>query len=210
MLCKKQSAIIIITQSNLLLKNRLRVHSGSGPSFEKSTSAQLLFSKIVKSPVGVYSDNPAPVTVEQIGDFWDPNPVKIFFSIIRSDPNPVGLSKYLIQCGLYPKKLWLSVLLQWSMHVVYPYLIRLSLFQNPVQTGSVSEVLNPVGSRSGDRIMFNTDPVHLCNRGCRSHFFRLRLRSWSKGFESGSGSGSSYSSNLRIWPLFRFRLQSSN
>jgi len=177
MLWKRQSEIIAVNnqQSNLLLKNWLRLHSGSGPSFEKSTPAPLLFSKIVKSPAGVYSDNPAPVSVEQIGDFWDPNPVQNFLSVIRSDPNPVDLSKYLIKWGLYPKKLWLSVLLQWSMQFGYPYLIRLSFFQNPVQSGSGSEVLNPVGSRSEDRIMFNTAPVHLCNRGCRSHFYSLRL-----------------------------------
>jgi len=30
------------------------------------------------------------------------------------------------------------------------------LFQNPVQSGSGSELQNPVGSRSGNRIMFNT------------------------------------------------------
>ena len=41
------------------------------------------------------------------------------------------------------------------MHFGYPYLIRLSFFQNPVQSRSCSEVQNPVGSRSGDRIMFN-------------------------------------------------------
>jgi len=44
-------------------------------------------------------------SVEQIGDFWNPNPVQNFFSVIRSDPNPVDLSKYLIQSGLYLKKL---------------------------------------------------------------------------------------------------------
>ena len=60
MLCKKQSAIII-AQTNLLLKNWLWLHSGSGPSLEKSTPAPLLFSKIIKTPAGVYSDTPAPV-----------------------------------------------------------------------------------------------------------------------------------------------------
>ena len=35
-----------------------------------------------------------------------------------------------------------------------PCLIRLSFFQNPVRSGS--ELQNPVGSRSGNRIMFNT------------------------------------------------------
>jgi len=62
MLCKKQSAIIImnIKQTNLLLKNWLWLHSGSGPSLEKSTPAPLLFSKIVKTPARGYSDTPAP------------------------------------------------------------------------------------------------------------------------------------------------------
>jgi len=46
---------------------------------------------------------------------------------------------------------------------------------------------------------------HVESRGGRSHFFRLRLRSCSKIFESGCG----YSSNLRIRLLFRLRLQSS-
>jgi len=41
--------------------------------------------------------------VEEIGDFWNPNPVQNCLSVIRSDPNPVDLSKYLIQ--LYPKQL---------------------------------------------------------------------------------------------------------
>jgi len=41
-------------------------------------------------------------SVEQIGDFWNHTPVQNFVSVIRSDPNPVHLSKYLIQSGLYP------------------------------------------------------------------------------------------------------------
>ena len=51
---------------------------------------------------------------------------------------------------------------------------------------------------------FNENSV--CTRGGRSHFFRLRLCSCSKIFESGPGSGSS--SNLRIRLLLRIRLQS--
>jgi len=43
-------------------------------------------------------------SVEQIEDFCDPNPVQYFQCRIQSDPNPVALSKYLIQSGLYPKK----------------------------------------------------------------------------------------------------------
>jgi len=59
MLCKKQSAIIIINnkQSNLLSKTWLRLR----PVLKKSTPAPLLFSKIVKTQAGVYSDTPAPV-----------------------------------------------------------------------------------------------------------------------------------------------------
>jgi len=41
------------------------------------------------------------------------------------------------------------------------YLIQLSFFQNPVQPGSCSELQNPVGSRSGNRIIFNA--VTLCD-----------------------------------------------
>jgi len=57
MLCKKRSAIIIIKnkQTNPFLK------TDSGFSLEKSTPAPLLFSKIVKTPAGVYSDTPVPV-----------------------------------------------------------------------------------------------------------------------------------------------------
>jgi len=48
-------------QTNLLLKNWLRLHSGSGHSLEKPTPAPLLFLKIVKTPAGVHSDTPALV-----------------------------------------------------------------------------------------------------------------------------------------------------
>ena len=39
-------------------------------------------------------------SVEQIRDFCNPYPVQNFDSAIRSDPNPVELSIYLIQNGL--------------------------------------------------------------------------------------------------------------
>ena len=39
------------------------------------------------------------------------------------------------------------------MQCGYPYLIRLSFFQNPAQSGSGSEIQKPVGSRSGNRII---------------------------------------------------------
>ena len=63
MFCKKQSAVILINmkQTNLLLKNWLRLHSSSGPSLEKSTPALLLVSKIVKTRAGVHANTPAPV-----------------------------------------------------------------------------------------------------------------------------------------------------
>jgi len=76
MLCKKQSAIIIVNnkQTNPLLKNWLRLHSGSGPSLEKPTPAPLLFSKIVKTPAGVDSDTPAPVHLCKIDNTgWQTN-----------------------------------------------------------------------------------------------------------------------------------------
>jgi len=38
--------------------------------------------------------------------------------------------------------------------------MRLIFFQNPVRSGSGSEVQNPVGSQSGNRIMFNTVAGH--------------------------------------------------
>ena len=74
-------------------------------------------------------------SVEQIGDFCNPNPVQNFHWVIRSNPNPVDLSNYLIQSGLYLKNLWLSIMLQWSTQFGYPYLLRLSFFEiqsNPV------------------------------------------------------------------------------
>ena len=43
-------------------------------------------------------------SVEQIGDFWNPNPVQNFCWELWSDCNPVDLYKYLFQYGLYPKK----------------------------------------------------------------------------------------------------------
>ena len=42
-------------------------------------------------------------SVEQIEYSCNPNPVQNFHSVIRSDPNPVDLSKYLIQSGLHKK-----------------------------------------------------------------------------------------------------------
>ena len=42
------------------------------------------------------------------------------------------------------------------MQFRYPYLFRLRVFQNPDQSGSCSQLQNPVALRSGNRIMFNT------------------------------------------------------
>jgi len=42
-------------------------------------------------------------SVERMEDFCDPNPVQYFQCVIQSNPNPVALSKYFIQTGLYPK-----------------------------------------------------------------------------------------------------------
>jgi len=43
-------------------------------------------------------------SVEEIGDFCNPNPVQNFHWVIRSELNLIHLSKYSIQSGLYPKK----------------------------------------------------------------------------------------------------------
>jgi len=59
------------------------------------------------------------VSVEQTGDFCNPYPVQIFPWVIRSFPISVDLSKYFIQFGLNPKKLLLSILLQWSIQFGY-------------------------------------------------------------------------------------------
>jgi len=48
--------------------------------------------------------SPIPTSVERIEDFCDPNPFQHFQCVIQSDPNPLTLSKYLIQSVLYKKK----------------------------------------------------------------------------------------------------------
>ena len=70
--------IINNKQSNLLLKNWLRLHSG--PSLKKSTLAPLLFPKIVKTPAGVRSDIPAPVHLCQAYEMF-PQASRIFWKI---------------------------------------------------------------------------------------------------------------------------------
>jgi len=46
-----------------------------------------------------------PTSVEQIEDFCNPNPIQNFHWVIRSDPSPVDLLKYLIQSCFYLKKI---------------------------------------------------------------------------------------------------------
>ena len=50
--------------------------------------------------------------------------------------------------------------LQWLVQFQNPYRIRLSFFRKPFQSASGSELQNPVGSRSGNRIVFNTGLYH--------------------------------------------------
>jgi len=78
------------------------------------------------------------------------------------------------------------------------------------------ELLEPhiviyIGESTNQAFYFQVETLALSGgwhaRGGRSHFFRLRLRSSSKIFESGPGSGNF--SNLRIRPLLKLRLQSS-
>jgi len=52
-----------------------------------------------------FTTNGMCASVEWIEDFCDPNPVQYFQCVMQFDPNLVTLSKYLIQSGLYPKKL---------------------------------------------------------------------------------------------------------
>ena len=78
-------------------------------------------------------------STDQIGDFCNPNPFQNFHWIIKSDPNPLDLSKYLIQWGLCPKK----TLIGHSTSVINAVWISISdlveFFQNPVRTGFGSE-----------------------------------------------------------------------
>ena len=61
---------------------------------------RIMFNTRIQS---VFSLQLPSISVDQIGDFCNPNPIQNFYWVIRSDPNPVYLSKYLIQSGLYPK-----------------------------------------------------------------------------------------------------------
>jgi len=137
-------------------RSRLR-HSGSGPTsvsrmVEYAYRMQTHFEKKAKPP---------ETSDEQIGDFCNPNPVQNFHWVFRSDPNPVDLSKHLIQSGLYPK----NPLIKHFTAVINAVWISISdpieFFRNPVRSGSASELQNPVGSRFGNRIMFNTARTHV-------------------------------------------------
>ena len=123
-------------------------HSGTGSCFWKifDSESGSGSERKTQNPAGVDSStrDPVPslvVSVKKIGDFCNPHPVQNFHWVIRSDLNPVNLSKYFVQAGLYPKKLW---------QFGYPYLIRLSFFE--IQS---DPVLN-CKIRSGNRIMLNT------------------------------------------------------
>jgi len=67
--------------------------------------------------------------------------------------------KFRIRIGYGAYEKFLDPIRLQNFHICTP-LISMSdpveIFRNPVISGSVSEVLNPVGSRSGNRIMFNT------------------------------------------------------
>jgi len=81
----------------------------------------------------------------------------------------------------------------------------------------IIKILSKISKKLGKKVAILFDNINeiilfcywVCNRGGRSHFLRLRLRSCSKIFESGSGSESGNFSTLRIRLLFRLRLQSS-
>jgi len=138
------------------------LHKRAGQAAEKDSPPACTFPQpsLMCSPLAHPVVQPA--SVEQIGDFWNLNPVQNFLSVIRSDPNPVDLSKYLIQSGFYlKKKLWLSILLQWSMQFGYPYLIRLSFLKiqsNPVRFWSTES--GWIAIRRPDHVQHCSLPAH--------------------------------------------------
>jgi len=83
-----------------------------------------------------------------------------------------------------------------SAHLISPW--------EPTQRISLGVNLPFVPSLATNGKLTQNTSLHIS--GGRSHFFRLRLRSCSKIFQFGSGSGNS--SILRIRPLFGLRLQS--
>jgi len=91
--------------------------------------------------------------VEQIGDFCNPTPVRNFHWVIRSDPNPVGHVEIFDPIRLLSEKLsdYWSDQCSLDIHIGSGWLFSKS---SPTRPGS--EFQNPVGLRSGNRIMFNT------------------------------------------------------
>ena len=104
----------------------------------------------------MYFGPPPPHSVDRIGDFCNPFPVQYFHCVIQSDPIPVVPSNILSDSGLYPKKALIEHLNAVINEVCISTSEPVKFFRNLVQTGSRSELQNPVGSQSGNRIMFNT------------------------------------------------------
>ena len=104
----------------------------------------------------MYFGPPPPHSVDRIGDFCNPFPVQYFHCVIQSDPIPVVPSNILSDSGLYPKKTLIEHLNAVINEVCISTSEPVKFFRNLVQTGSSSELQNPVGSQSGNRIMFNT------------------------------------------------------
>jgi len=127
---RKFEAIMSFKFQKKLRKNELLLRLRRQRKFLDSASAKNMWSLPPRSPNSAFCPPLVCSSVEQIGDFGNPNPVQKFNWIIRSVPNPLDLSKYLIQSGIYPKKISdLSVLLQSPMQLGYPNLIRLSFLE---------------------------------------------------------------------------------
>jgi len=124
---------------------------------------------------------PLGISVEQIGDFC--NPVQNFYWVIQSYPNSVDLSKYLIQDVLSPKKNPLIKHFTVMNAVWISISDPVNFFRNPLRSGSGSELQNPVGSWSGNWIMFNTCLTLLCRccifkQICFSHMCWALRQAW--------------------------------
>jgi len=75
--------------------------------------------------------------------------------VMQSDAKPIVQSSCLIQPGLYPKNLFKHLTAVFNtvwLSISDPE----EFFRNPVRSDSGSELQNPIGSRSGNRITFNT------------------------------------------------------
>jgi len=93
----------------------LLVRDKSNKLFQRRPNGKCLRTTVLTDPV--------LISVEQIEDFCHPNAVQDFRWEIQSDPNPVDLSKYLIQSDLYPKKtlikhFFCSVQLTLDIHII--------------------------------------------------------------------------------------------